>query len=299
MSVLLGATLPQFTNDGRAFVDAARRAEAAGLDSLWVFDHVWPLTGGKRRPILECWTALAHVAAATERALVGTLVTRSSLRHPAVLAKMAATVAAIAPGRVVVTMGSGDASSRAENESFGIPYHAADRRVAQFESTVSAVRAYLHDGTVSQSDDFAALDGLPASPRPTRPPALWVAGRSGDALALAARLGDGWNGWGGTPDEFARDAALVAAEADGRPVELTWGGLVGLAADDDEARRRYGGRGPDWVVGGPERVAARLRSFVDAGARHVVCTLPDAGAPGALERLARAVRPLVVRPRTP
>lgn len=298
MSVLVGATLPQFTGDARAFVDAARRAEAAGLDSVWMFDHLWPLTGGKRRPILECWSALAYVAAATERVLVGTLVTRSSLRHPAVLAKMAATVASIAPGRLVVAIGSGDASSRPENESFGIPYHASDRRVAQLRSAVAVVRSYLHDSAVTHRDDFVAVDRLSPSPRPSRPPALWVAGRSGEALAVAAGLGDGWNGWGGTPEEFARDAALVASEAGDRPIELTWGGLVGLAGDDGEAERRFGGRGPDWTVGGPETVAARLAAFVDAGARHVVCTLPDAGAPGALERLARDVRPRV-RPGTP
>src|ERR671915_1147412 len=117
---LLGATLPQFTDDGHAFVEAAQRAESLGLDSVWLFDHMWPLTGGKTRPVIESWTALAHLAAATSRITVGTLVTRSTLRHPLLLAKMAATVGAIAPGRVIVGIGSGDEQSRNENEAFGL-----------------------------------------------------------------------------------------------------------------------------------------------------------------------------------
>ena len=105
-------------------VDGAHRAREAGLDSVFVFDHLWPLTGGKERPIFESWTTLAHIAAVTDTMDIGTLVTRSSLRHPAVLAKMAATVASIAPGRLIVAIGSGDEMSRPENEAYGIPYFA-------------------------------------------------------------------------------------------------------------------------------------------------------------------------------
>ena len=89
----LGVTLPQFTAEPAQVVDAALRAESLGLDSSWVFDHLWPLSGGKERPALEAWTTLAYLAAATSRIDLGTLVTRSTLRQPAVLAKMAATVA--------------------------------------------------------------------------------------------------------------------------------------------------------------------------------------------------------------
>jgi alkanesulfonate monooxygenase SsuD/methylene tetrahydromethanopterin reductase-like flavin-dependent oxidoreductase (luciferase family) len=108
----LGVTLPQFTGDAELFLDGARRAEHLGLDSVWVFDHLWPL-GAKRRPILEGWTALASVASATERIGIGTMVTRSSLRNPAVLAAMAATVGALAPGRLTVGLGCGVRSCRA------------------------------------------------------------------------------------------------------------------------------------------------------------------------------------------
>ena len=249
--VLFGVTLPQFTDDPSRLVDGALRAEAAGLDSVWVFDHLWPLSGDKRRPILEAWTSLAWVAAQTRKVTVGTLVTRSSLRNPAVLAHMARTVARIAPGRLIVGIGSGDQLSRAENEAFGIPYWAGADRIAQFEETVEVLRHAL-DGTGTK---------------------IWVAGRADDALELAARSADGWNAWAGTPETFARDAATVVEYAGGRPVELTWGGVV------DESD--------------PDETAARLSGFVQAGARHLVCTYPKAWRSGLYESLAGEVRPRV------
>ncbi len=245
--VLLGVTLPQFTDDRARFVDGARRAEALGLDSIWVFDHLWPLSGRKDRPVLEAWTSLAWIAAATNRVTVGTLVTRSSLRNPVLLAHMAAAVAEIAPGRLTIGIGSGDDASRDENEAFGIPYWSGADRIAQFEETLGVVR-----------------DGLEGSETK-----LWVGGRSDDALALAARYGDGWNGWGGTPERFAQDAATVAEYAAGLPIDMTWGGV--LKRDED--------------------IAAKLSAFVDAGARHVICTFSEPWRDGVYEHLAQTVAP--------
>lgn len=248
--VLVGATLPQFTDDRKRFTDGVRRAQEAGLDSLWVFDHLWPLSGSKERPILEAWTALAWVAERTEDVSVGTLVTRSSLRNPRVLAQMAASVADIAGDRLIVGIGSGDDKSRPENEAFGLPYWAGDERIEQLEETVALVREHLPEGAK-----------------------LWVGGRSDDALAIAARYGDGWNGWGGSPESFARDAAGVAEYAAGRPIEPTWGGVV--------------------EAGDPDALTGRLSAFASAGARHLVCTFSEPWRAGLYEELGRDVRPRV------
>ena len=294
--VLVGTTLPQFTDDPERLIDGARRAEALGLDSIWLFDHLWPLTGGKERPIFECWTALAYIAEATSTIRIGTLVTRSSLRHPALVAKMATTAAAIAPGRVTIAIGSGDEMSRDENEAFGIPYYEGDERVGQLVSVIRTVHDCLHaDGPVTVSDEHAAITDLPTSPIPEETPALWVGGRSDDVLEAAGSLADGWNGWGGGPRRFAEDAASVTEYARGRPVELSWGGLVRLDRDDDAANERMGDRPrKDWIVGGPETVASRLGGFVDAGARHLICTFPDPSRPEVYELLAGEVKPRLV-----
>ncbi|MPZ71031.1 MAG: LLM class flavin-dependent oxidoreductase [Actinobacteria bacterium] len=291
--VKLGVTLPQFTDDPAEVVDGARRARDAGLDSVFVFDHLWPLTGGKERPIFESWTTLTHIAAIIDDIDIGTLVTRSSLRHPAVLAKMAATVAAIAPGRLIVAIGSGDEMSRPENEAYGIPYYGGDDRAPQMISTADAVHRFVTTESVSMSDDYVELDDLPASPA-VEPPKVWLAGRSRPVLEAAGRVGDGWNGWAGTPERFAHEAAIVKAAAAGRDIQLTWGGLVIMADTDDAAQKKLGKRDPkEYVVGGPDTVARALGRFIEAGATHLVVTFTDAAEPSNYLRLGSDVRRLL------
>ena len=290
----LGVTLPQFTDDPQRVLEGARRAEELGLDSIWLFDHLWPLSGGKERPIFECWTTLAFLAAETESIGLGTLVTRSSLRHPALLAKMAATVAAIAPGRVTVGIGSGDHLSKEENESFGIAYFAGDERVDQFEETVTVLKRSFEEDEVSFAGDFVDLKELPLSPVPPSPPDVWVAGRSGDATELAGRIADGWNGWGGDPARFTQDAQEVLDAAAGRPVELTWGGLVRLDSGSSAALGSASPGGDSAISGAPDEVAKGLRGFVDAGATHLVVTLAGGWKVEDLVRLAEEIRPQIV-----
>jgi alkanesulfonate monooxygenase SsuD/methylene tetrahydromethanopterin reductase-like flavin-dependent oxidoreductase (luciferase family) len=288
----VGVSLPQFTSDPEVFANGAERAIAAGLDSIWVFDHLWPLSGGKERPVLEAWSGLAFIATATEDVEIGTLVTRSSLRHPAVLAKMAATAGEIAPGRTIVAIGSGDLMSKPENDAFGIPYYAGEERVRQLTSTVRTVREYLNRASVTLQDDFAALSDLPASPRPAPAPRVWIGGRGEELLRFAGEVADGWNGWGGTAETFARDAGAVAGAAGDRPIELSWGGQMILAQDAASARRLLGERDPrHFVVGGPEEVTAQLHAIAEAGARHLIATFPNASDPEPYELLGRVVAP--------
>ena len=287
----LGVTLPQFTDDPERMLSAARRAEALGLDSVWVFDHLWPLSGGTHRPVIEAWTALSWLAETTQRVRVGTLVSRSTLRHPAVLAKMAATVATIAPGRVIVGIGSGDDRSRAENEAFGLPYYSDSDRVEQLADVVATLVETTSHRVVVHRSRFASLDGLHSSPLPEPRPPVWVAGHSPAVIKLAGRVADGWNGWGGTPQRFARAVASLDDAAGERRVEATWGGLAILGGSDEDAWSKVGVRDPrDYVVGGPDALARHLSAMSAAGASHLIVTFPDAARPDVYERLAQDVR---------
>lgn len=289
----IGVTLPQFTDDPERFISGVRDAEAMGFDSVWVFDHLWPLGGTRERPILECWTALAYVSAATDALEIGTLVTRASLRHPAVLAKMAATVGAIAPGRLIVALGSGDHLNKDENTAFGAPFYEGGDRVKQLVSTVEAVSRFLNADQVSLHDGFVDLEALPATPRTTPPAKVWVGGRSTEVLEVAGRVADGWNGWGANLDAFADDAGAVKTLAGTRPFEVSWAGQVILGDDDDEARSALGPRDPaQFLYGGPETIRRHLSTAIAAGASHLIVALPDAGSAGTLEALARVVEPL-------
>lgn len=232
MSLRVGVTLPQFTADAEVFRDGVRRAEDLGLDSVWVFDHMWPLSGGKKRPVLECWSALAWAAGATERVRLGTLVTRSTLRNPVVLAHIAATVATIAPDRLTVVIGSGDEASRDENLAFGFPYFAGDARVQQLEETVRVVREKVAP--------------------------VWVAGHSDEVIEVAGRCADGWNGGGGTVERFEEDVAKVRAGAEGRQMVMSWAGIGERGIDAETLAERLSG----YVSAGAQEV---ILTFPHAG----------------------------------
>ena len=319
--VRLGVTLPQFTGDRDEILEGARRAEDVGLDSIWLFDHLWPLppqrreggaavgaseqggrSGGTRTkevPVLEAWTTVAYLAAATRRITIGTLVTRSSLRHPAVLAKMAATAGVVAPGRIVVGLGSGDLKSRAENEAFGLPYGSGPSRREQLASTVEAIRELFDvgttpSGTVTRDDGFARLRALPPSPRGRVAPKLWVGGNSGWVAGFAGRAADGWNAWGVSAQAFAESATRATAGAGGRELELSWGGGVILAASESDARRRIGSCDPSGLlIGAPDGIARHFRALMRAGAGHLIASLPSPIDPDCIELLATEVKPLL------
>ncbi|HVC68741.1 MAG TPA: LLM class flavin-dependent oxidoreductase [Acidimicrobiales bacterium] len=187
----VGVTLPTFRDDDAA-VESARRAEALGLDGVFVFDHIWPL-GRQDRPALTAFPVLGAVAAVTRRISFGPLVARIGLRPDDLLVAQLASLAAMAPGRLIAGMGTGDSQSAAENEAYGIPPGPADERRLALLRCARRV-----------------LDlGVP----------VWVGGGSTATTELAADLGAGVavNLWAGQP-------AAVAALT-GR-FEVTWGGPV-------------------------------------------------------------------------
>ena len=92
MTIRVGLTLPSFVEDPEIPITVARAAEAAELDGVFVYDHVFRGDPPDRRPALECFALLGAVAAETSRIGVGTLVARATLRPAATLANSFATV---------------------------------------------------------------------------------------------------------------------------------------------------------------------------------------------------------------
>ncbi|MGH9277256.1 MAG: LLM class flavin-dependent oxidoreductase, partial [Acidimicrobiales bacterium] len=135
-----GITLPQFRHEAEPALDVARRAERAGLDGVFVFDHLWPLNRPDR-PALHSTTLLGALAAETERVTLATLVARVGLVPNAVLVHTMLTLNLMAPGRFVAGLGTGDAANRAENEAYGIPFAPAAERLAQVCECARQLRA--------------------------------------------------------------------------------------------------------------------------------------------------------------
>jgi alkanesulfonate monooxygenase SsuD/methylene tetrahydromethanopterin reductase-like flavin-dependent oxidoreductase (luciferase family) len=188
--VRLGVTLPSFHDGAAPALDAARQAEALGLDGVFAFDHLWPL-GHRERPVLSVFPLLGAVAAVTSRIQLGPLVARVGLVPDDVLVAQLLSLHRMAPGRVIAGLGTGDERSAAENRAYGIPYDRADER----RLSVLACGRRLRQAGVT----------------------VWVGGGSVATSELAAELGAALNLWQGQP------AALAALQVRS---EVTWAGPV-------------------------------------------------------------------------
>ena len=124
----------------------AETAEAVGLDSVWVGDHLLYRSGNGVRGPWEAWSLLAALAAVTSSVQLGPLVAATSFHSPAMLAKKAATVDEISDGRLIVGLGAG--WNQVEYDAFGFPF---DRRASRFEEAFTNIHKVLRDGEI----DFA------------------------------------------------------------------------------------------------------------------------------------------------
>lgn len=186
----IGLNLTSIGVSSAWWLESARRAEEAGFDAVWCWDHF--VSRGKNRtsPVLECWTTLAAAAAVTSIIRVGSFVTNVMNRHPAVLARMAATVWDQSRGRVELGIGVG--GSGPELPSYGIPLPEPRERVARLEEAVEVLRRLWTGGPVDYDGRFFRLADAWAQPAPLPPPRIIVGGEKPAGARLAARVGDGW-----------------------------------------------------------------------------------------------------------
>jgi alkanesulfonate monooxygenase SsuD/methylene tetrahydromethanopterin reductase-like flavin-dependent oxidoreductase (luciferase family) len=265
-------------------VAMAAAAESDGLDSLWVCDHM--ISEPDDRPpegILEGWTILSALAAATRRATIGTLVTCASFRPPALLAKMAATVDGISDGRLVLGLGAG--SPGIEHGAYGLP---DDHRTARFAETLPIVRALLRGETVTTGGRFHTLHHAALRPAPDRPIPLLVAGDGVRMLALAARYADRWiTAWHGAPDHRLRerlDAMARALDDEGRDP-----GSLDIVAGVSVADPDHPSDDEDAFTGSVDEVARLVDAYAELGVYELIVALSPR-AEGSVHRLAEALR---------
>jgi alkanesulfonate monooxygenase SsuD/methylene tetrahydromethanopterin reductase-like flavin-dependent oxidoreductase (luciferase family) len=134
----LGVLLPTFRDNADDALASARRAADAGLDGVFAYDHLWPM-GTPTRPSLAPFPVLTAVARANPTLVVGPLVARVGLVGTPHLIEQFTTLHALAPGRVIATLGSGDKLSADENVAYDIPERNADERRTLMAETARAL----------------------------------------------------------------------------------------------------------------------------------------------------------------
>jgi alkanesulfonate monooxygenase SsuD/methylene tetrahydromethanopterin reductase-like flavin-dependent oxidoreductase (luciferase family) len=284
--------------DLRRLLDFARAVEDLGFDSLWANDS---LIG----PRIETLAFLSAAAAVTDRITLGTAALQPVLRRPVQTAQVLASIDQLSQGRLAVAVGAGfPGLSEVEYAASEVPW---PRRFARLDDTVALWRQLWNTKDPSSFHGAVLhLDDIPAGIRPfdASGPPVWLAGDTPGARARAGRMYDGWLPYPPTPERYRSGLGEVraAAQGTGRGADAVTPALFvtvlvtedadgGRATLDHFATNTYG-FGIDIVeqiqafaAGTPETVTARLGSFIDAGARHIVCRLGVLGPDGFVEQL--------------
>jgi len=281
--------------------DAALRAERAGVDSLWTWDHLNAIVGPWEQPILEGWATLTALAAITTTPTLGLMVGANTFRNPGLTAKLATTLDHVSGGRAV--LGIGGAWFEREHDAFGFDEtwgSGFGERLDRLDESVMLLRRLLDGERVTHEGRFYTMRDALCEPRPVQAHLPILIGGSGPkkTLRTTARYADAWNA-GGTLEELRqKDATLRerCAEVGRNPdeIERTVSDWFLIRDDAAEARRVLGGiarangdtLGDDAVyVGSPRKIADELRPIVELGFRHVILDLPRPYDPETLDRL--------------
>jgi probable F420-dependent oxidoreductase len=218
----------------------ARQAEAWGWHGVWYADHYMPNTedgAPADGPVLECWSVIGALAAAVPRLRLGTLVSPTTVHHPALLAKRACTIDQISGGRFVLGLGAGWQVN--EHTAYGIDLLAPGVRVDRFAEALQIVRSLLVEQRTTFTGTHFTVTDAPCDPKPVQSPLpIMVGTGSPRMLRLTARHADEWNTWG-TPEEVTRRRGLLlaACEKEGRdPATLRVSAQAMIVIVDDDAK---------------------------------------------------------------
>jgi F420-dependent oxidoreductase-like protein len=305
VTIRLGLQIPNFsygTPVAELFptvVAQAREAEAAGFDAVFVMDHFYqlPMLGSPDQPMLEAYTALGALATATERVLLGTLVTGNTYRNPTLLAKIITTLDVISQGRAVLGVGTG--WFELEHTQLGFEFGTFTERFAKLDEALQVMLPMIAGERVSFDGRYYRTEEAVAVPRLRDHIPLMIGG-SGErkTFGLAARYFDHLNIIAAFDELPGKVAALAqrCQEADRDPATLETSVLLTVIPDPnftaDMVPAPMRGR---MVVGGAEQIAEAVQTnVVDAGIDGVIVNLPSY-VPGSITTVAEALRPVVGR----
>jgi F420-dependent oxidoreductase-like protein len=285
---------PQF---GFTFDDVreiALEAEARGFTGLWCSDHLFLNRDAVDTNCLEIWTLLAALAQHTTRLRLGSMVTAVSYRNPALLAKIAAGVDVMSGGRLEFGIGAG--WKELEYRAYGYEFPAPAVRIGQVAEAIEICRRLWTERRASYAGRYFRVEDALCAPKPAqRPhPRVWIGGSRPRMLRLMARYADAVN-IGGFPSLETYAAAMkdldAACRAIGRdPAEIARSHFVlcvvaetrrdldatidELAADAKMTTAEWRASRSSTILGTPDEVVERLRSFERLGCRYFLPVFP-------------------------
>ena len=268
------------------WVALADACERSGIEALFRSDHY--ISGfDENRHVVDAWATIAGLAARTTKLELGTLVSPATFRHPAVLARSAATADEISEGRVTVGMGAG--WMEREHEAYGFEFATTRERIARLGEQIQIVHGLFHDERVDYDGTYYKLDDAPGVGRPELPILVGGSAKPGTARP-AVKFADEYNALFGTLDQARerKQALDEACEQGGRdPSTLRYSLMapcvIGRNEQEvSESARRIGarfGRSPEEVlernrahgpVGTIAQAVERLKEIEEIGYERVM-----------------------------
>jgi alkanesulfonate monooxygenase SsuD/methylene tetrahydromethanopterin reductase-like flavin-dependent oxidoreductase (luciferase family) len=301
----IGVYLPQMGFTYEQLVHRTTRCEELGIDSVWLYDHLYG-PGAPDYPSMEAWTLATALLSRTERIRIGHMVLCNQFRHPALLAKMATTLDQISAGRLALGIGSG--SIEDEHDRVGLDWGTFAERSERLGETLQILHQAFDNGVIDFVGKHFTVKDMPIKPGPVqRPRPPIVVGGVGEkyTLPLVARFADVWNvptyALGELDHKISVLRSLCAKIGrDPSTILLSIEAVMALAADDASlpavrqlAEKRFGvpafGLAEGGLVGTPTTIVDRLHELIDLGFGQIVVFTHDRASDETLELLATQV----------
>ncbi len=196
-------------NQWEVMSSVANRAESAGWDSVWVYDHFHTVPLPTDEATHEAWTLVSALAATTSRVDIGQMCTAMSYRNPMYLAKVAATADLISGGRVQMGIGGGWYEHEWRAYGYGFPPSAGER-LARLDEGVQIMKQAWETGRATLDGKHYTVNDAICQPQPTAGKLpLWIAGGGEKkTLRIAAQYAD-YTNFDGTPEGFAHKSSVL------------------------------------------------------------------------------------------
>jgi len=256
----------------------AKHVESTGWDGIWYADHFMPNAPDTSAPWPEAWTTLAALGASVPRIRIGTLVTGNTYRHPAVLAKMAATLDHITDGRVVLGLGAGWQEN--EHAQYGITFYTTAERLARLDEACHVIKRLFSEPKANYDGRYYQLADASLEPKPRQRPLPLLIGGGGErvTLRITAEHADEWNVWGTVATLQSKMAILDAhcARIGRRPRDIQRSAVALLFMSDDAQflrERREARMAQPSIIGTVEEVRETVAQYQAIGVDELI--VPD------------------------
>ena len=269
----------QYQSNYDSIKKIAQECERLGYNSLWAMDHLmWGINN--EGSVFEAWTLLSALAEVTQSIKLGPLVTCNSFRNPTLTAKIGSTFDVISKGRLIFGYGAG--WKEEEYEAYGFPFRDPVTRVNQMREGINLIKKlWTEEKTSFQGDFYEAKEAI-CKPKPIQkphPPIMIGGGGEKYTLKVAAEIGNIWNVWGASIEDFRRKVKILKEhcynlERKIDDIELSWSGNILIGKNETQLNKKIRMYGVEnMLLCTYNNCIEILQDYIDSGCKHFIFSL--------------------------